>query len=149
MQIAHLHKHRSTPCSRHIEYARSINRDTFDLSGDVSFGQIDVFVQRFCRNRFSGNVYLRVQRSFCFAKCGRRRQSTAANRAIEIDGESLGVDMRRIDVQNMDLFLVAQDEVAKNEVLIGVRSLRVNFGPAVSGGQLQFVDPHVTRTAWI
>ena len=94
-------------------------------------------------------MHLRVQRSFCFAKCGRRGQSAAANRAIKIDGESLGVDMRCIDVQKMDLFLVTQEEIAKNEILIGVRSLRGNFGPAVSGGQLQFVDPHVTRIAWI
>ena len=49
----------------------------------------------------------------------------------------------------MDLFLVAQNQITNNQIFVRVRSLPRDFGPTLAGGQLQFLNPQVTRRAGI
>ena len=47
----------------------------------------------------------------------------------------------------MKLFLVAENQVAQDKVLVRVRRVPGNSEPAIAGGKLQFSDPQVTRGA--
>src|SRR6476646_1111514 len=55
--------------------------------------------------------------------------------------------MRGIDIQKMKLLLIAQIQVAQNEVLVRVRGLARNSRPRISRGKLQCLDPQLSRSA--